>query len=452
MITTPLDDWISVKTGASDYDTLRAYQLEKLRGVLAYVKSHSRYYSKHLSNIEPAGIQAIEDAGQIPFTTSDMLIESPLDFVCVAPDDIGRIITIPTSGTTAPPKRIFFTADDQELTLDFFHHGMMTLAAENDRVLIFLPGKKAGSIGDLLARALERFDCRGIIHGPVDDYTEASRALATAGATCAVGLPAQLFALSRFCPGIKLKSVLLCSDHVSASITHALECAWDCEVFSHYGMIESGLGGGVDCRAHTGYHMREADILFEIVDPVSGEPIPDGESGEIVFTTLTRRGMPLIRYKTGDFSRVLTDPCPCGSWLRRFDCVSGRVSGIVETGNGCKISVPALDEILFAVPGLIGFSAEAAGKAGADTLMIAVFAENYPQVTCEAERRLREDDYIGNCVKQGFLKLELRQGGPEILTYGNTKRSISRNSKVAVQSVPGSDSLCPAQRSRSPAP
>ena len=78
------------------------------------------------------------------------------------------------------------------------------------------------------------------------------------------------------------------------------------------------------CRERAGYHPREADLFFEIVDPSTGEVLPDGVPGEIVFTTLTRRAMPLIRYRTGDFSRWIPEPCPCGSVLKRLGKVGDR--------------------------------------------------------------------------------------------------------------------------------
>jgi acyl-coenzyme A synthetase/AMP-(fatty) acid ligase len=122
-------------------------------------------------------------------------------------------------------------------------------------------------------------------------------------------------------------------------------------VFEHYGMTEMGLGGGVDCEAHAGYHLREADLYVEIVDPLTGEPLPEGVRGEVVFTTLTRRGMPLVRYRTGDLSRFLPGPCPCGTVLRRLERVRGRLAG-----QTAEVTMPELDEALFAVPGVVDFT------------------------------------------------------------------------------------------------
>lgn len=77
-------------------------------------------------------------------------------------------------------------------------------------------------------------------------------------------------------------------------------------------MTEMGYGGGVECQALNGYHLREDDLYFEIVDPCSGKAVADGVTGEIVFTTFNRQAMPLIRYRTGDIGAFSVDACQCG--------------------------------------------------------------------------------------------------------------------------------------------
>jgi phenylacetate-CoA ligase len=116
-----------------------------------------------------------------------------------------------------------------------------------------------------------------------------------------------------------------------------------------------GLGGGVDCRARAGYHLREADLLFEIIDPVTGRPVPDGESGEVVFSTLTRQAMPLLRYRTGDLSRIIPEPCPCGTSLRRMDHVDERLGGRITLPGGQTLLQADFDEALLPIEGLADF-------------------------------------------------------------------------------------------------
>ena len=146
-------------------------------------------------------------------------------------------------------------------------------------------------------------------------------------------------------------------------------------MFQHYGMTETGLGGGVECEAFAGYHLREADLYYEVVDPNDGRPVPDGEMGEVVFTTLTREGMPLIRYCTGDFASFIPSPCSCQSILRRMSPVRGRMGGGVSLGGSSGISMPDLDEAVFAVSGVMNYQAEIYSRKNRDHLKISVYTE-----------------------------------------------------------------------------
>ncbi len=275
-------------------------------------------------------------------------------------DEVERIVTLPTSGTTGPPKRIYFTIDDQELTRDFFHWGMSTMVGSGDRVLILLPGNLPGSVGDLLKDGLARMDVLGIPHGPVTDPRHTLDVMRQERVTALVGIPVQVLGLARLaavdrsCRYGGLHSVLLSTDRVPRVVAAAIEETFGCAVYNHYGMTEMGLGGGVDCRARAGYHVREADLLFEIVDPATGRPVPEGESGEVVFTTLTRRAMPLIRYRTGDVSHFIAQACPCGSVLRRMAHIHERLEGGIALRNG-TLRQKDLDEALFQLDGLADF-------------------------------------------------------------------------------------------------
>jgi phenylacetate-coenzyme A ligase PaaK-like adenylate-forming protein len=371
---TPLESWIALKLGVSGErlgrEHIERYQLERLRHTVEWAHRRGRFYRGLLAGAahseSPQGsrprdrdlldLASFADLRRLPFTTALDLGERGPEFLCVSQDDVGRVVTLNSSGTTGTPKRLCFTVDDQELTVDFFRVGMSTLTAPGDRVSILLPGEVPGSVGDLLAMALRRSGVTPIPHGFVRDLPAAVDLLRRERPTALVGVPVQVLALARYAEEVagesfRLKSVLLASDHVPDSIVRELERAWGCQVFEHYGMTEMGLGGGVDCEAHAGYHLREADLYVEIVDPLTGEALPEGARGEVVFTTLTRRGMPLIRYRTGDLSRFLPEPCSCGTVLRRLERVRGRLAG-----RPAQVTMPELDEALFAVPGVVDFT------------------------------------------------------------------------------------------------
>ncbi len=378
---TPLESWIAGKIASSGAllhpDELAAYQLQKLRETIEYASHRGPFYREKLREFAPAELKSLSDLARLPFTSCEELRDENPRFLAVSQDEISRVVTLSSSGTTGTPKRVFFTADDQQLAVDFFQCGTGNLAAPGDRVLVLLPWETPGSVGDLLAQGISRFGAVPIRHGMICGLAEALERLTAEKIRSVIGLPVQVFALARYAEAVgaslRLRSVALVSDHVPACIVAELKRLWHCEVFQHYGATEMGLGGGVDCQAHAGYHLREADLYFEIIDPESGQPSLPGEPGEVVFTTLTRRGMPLIRYRTGDFSRMLTAPCACGSLLHRLQPLKSRDSirlGPLEA-PGSPLTMAMLDEALFPVPGVIDFEATLRRGQGQSTLTIA---------------------------------------------------------------------------------
>lgn len=127
----------------------------------------------------------------------------------------------------------------------------------------------------------------------------------------------------------------------------ALEKALGSRLYPHYGSRECGLGGAVTCPAFDGMHLRENHIIPEIIDG-KGNVLPEGEFGELVITTIGLEAMPLIRYRTGDYTRIMP-ACPCGGLTRRIDRV------IRKEG---KISMEQLDSIVFSFDGVVDFRAE----------------------------------------------------------------------------------------------
>ena len=370
---TPLDGWIASKIGYPDQPLsrarLQAYQLGKLRETLAWARTRSRFYQQHLSRA-PRDLDRLADLAHFPFTTAQDVRDHPMQFLCVSQDEIQRVVTLDTSGTTGTPKRLYFTREDQELTLDFFRAGMSTFTSPGDRVLILLPVERPGSVGDLLATALVRLGAQPIKHGSVREVATALAILQQEHVDGLVGIPTQVLALAYHSQGQRLKSVLLSTDHVPQSLAAAVERVWGCRVYDHYGMTEMGLGGGVECQAHAGYHLREADLYVEIIDPASGQPVAEGETGEVVFSTLTRRGMPLIRYRTGDLSRFIPGACPCGTCLPRLARITQRIGGVVAIGDEWQVTLAELDEALFSVAGVVDFMASVHREGGRDYLRL----------------------------------------------------------------------------------
>jgi phenylacetate-coenzyme A ligase PaaK-like adenylate-forming protein len=285
-----------------------------------------------------------------------------MELVCVSLGDVARVVTMPTSGSTGPAKRLWFTEGDLELTRDHFRHGMRALVQPGSRVLVLMPGHAPGSVGALLEEALGRDNIETESYGFVDDCERVAERVLDFGADCLVGVPGQVVRLARSVPGGgigrgRVKSVLLSGDYVAPAMRKAIEASWGCRVFEHYGSTELGLGGAVQCEAFGGLHVREADLLFEVVDPSTGQPVPDGVEGELVATTLTREGMPLIRYRTGDLVRMSAGACPCGSVLHCLERVTGRREDPAILAVGHRLTIADLDEIVYAHGSVLGFTA-----------------------------------------------------------------------------------------------
>ena len=334
-----IDQWIAQKIGCDAQEklsrsVLEKYQLQMLKETLTYVTERSIFYKKKYENIDwQSEIKDISDISVLPLMTTEELSSQVEALICTSADEISRIVTQSTAGTTGNPKRIFFTEEDLELMVDYIHFGLQVMITPGDVFLLLMPCEKPGSVGDLVRRGVEKIGAKVIsvgampLDGSLDDEVIAiikKESVTTGVATPQTGerLAKKTAADEEVCSN--MRTILLTAQYVSDECKKNVEDIWGCKVFEHYGMTEMGLGGAMACEIRKGYHPRENDLLLEIIDPDTGEVLPPGEYGEIVFTTLTRRALPLIRYRTGDYSRWLETPCACGSVLKILDRVKDR--------------------------------------------------------------------------------------------------------------------------------
>ncbi len=416
---TPLELWVRSKIGKElsgnvlSLRDLAQYQLEKLKETIDYARINSPFYRELLVGFPSNRLQRLEDLSQLPLSSAQDVLNSGAQLLSVSQSKIARVVTIQSSGTTAPPKRLYFTEEDLERTIDFFHYGMSTFVSPGQKVLILMPGETPGSVGDLLVKALKRMNATGIVHGPIQDPGQVIKEIIRHEIDCLVGIPVQVLSVARHpdvsaIPARRIKSVLLSTDFLPRVIVHELENLWGCAVFDHYGASEMGLGGAVECQARSGYHLREADLYFEIVDPETGEPRSVGELGEVVFTTLTRKGMPLIRYRTGDFARFLDVPCPCGTVLKLMERVRGRLSERVLLRSGEWLSVTDLDESLFGIPGLVNYDAVVRTENDKHRLELSLYADSVHEqsISNAVQHALAQVPTLREALIEGHLILE----------------------------------------------
>ena len=353
--TTPVDGLVARRLGSSGKLTrekLEQGQMAALRHTLQHAASGSPLYRRLLADIDIHSLQSLPDLASLPLMSSCDIVDNGLRLLAVSQSRVARIVTMQTSGSTGPAKRLWFTATDLAATLEFFLVGMHSLVGTKDRVLVLLPFSTANSVGDLLLRALRDGGIKASGHWPPDGET--GGIIGRDQPTCLVGLPQHLLALAEAIgPGL-VQSMLLCSDYAAPALRRRIEAACGCQTFLHYGATETGLGGAVECAVHNGCHLRESDLLVEIIDPHSGRPLADGMLGEIVVTTLGREAMPLIRYRTGDSARLERSPCPCGGITARLVGIRGRLDACpLPTGD--KLHSQDLDDVLYAIPGLLDY-------------------------------------------------------------------------------------------------
>jgi len=338
-----LDAWLAGKCGAGAENLAQAVQTEqlgRLQAQLDYARAHSFLYRERLAEISGRHFSR-DDLSCLPFTTAQDLRDWQ-SLLCVSQDEVERMVTLFSSGTSGPVKRLAFSRADLAATRDFFQAGMSQLARPGDRALALWPGAaRPGGVSALLREALGEQGITVFAGDPATTADSLRRELAEYDPHVLIAAPRQIEPLVALLTSawagrqLSLRGILSSGERLPPELFRMLRDRCGLLTLDHYGLTESGYGCGVECPAHDGYHVRELDLLVEIVDLASGRPLPDGETGEIVITTLTREAMPLIRYRTGDAASMLPGPCRCGSPLRRLSAVTGR---IVRSGAGYSIT------------------------------------------------------------------------------------------------------------------
>ncbi|WP_418764049.1 DVU_1553 family AMP-dependent CoA ligase [Mailhella sp.] len=338
-----LDAWLDAQCEGDQTtsfpERLNAARLEALRHTLRRAFTLSRWYGRTLAGYD-LDLTCEDDLRKLPFTTPEDLHDYR-DFLCVPQGDVQRIVTLQTSGSTSSPKRIAFSERDLARTASFFATGMAQLVHSGQRLMVLLPGAQCpDGVTDLLRQALTPSGVDVVAGSPEATEESLRRDFERWRPQCLVAAPHQLVSLLAAVQKEDFRRLASCVEGIQSSgdildleVRDGLERTLDCIVLDHYGMTETCFGGGVQCMARNGYHLRELDLFLEILDPVSDLPVPDGKTGEIVLTTLNREAMPLIRYRTGDAAAWLPGPCPCGSPLRRLSSLKGRyirVNGVPE--------------------------------------------------------------------------------------------------------------------------
>ncbi len=306
---------------------IRKIQLDGFREVVRYAAQRQKFFGRKLQEkgIDPGRIRGPRDLGEIFTTPEDLLNLPPEDFLCREPQSVFE-----TTGTSGGPKRVYFSYDELEFAgryeaAAFYENGVRP----GDRVICtFDAGYWISSWVTFLACKRLGVFCSAIGKPhPREAYSRLGRYRYNV----IVADPTWLVSLSEIAEKegtFPIKAIFAAGDRMTDVYRQYVEDVWKAPVILGYGSTEMGGGLGMECPRRQGIHIDEYNYLVEILDP---DP---GGFGEIVATTLSRRTMPLIRYRVRDVTRLIEEPCPCGVTIRRIDKIRGRRDEMVVMGAG----------------------------------------------------------------------------------------------------------------------
>ncbi len=367
--------------------------LERLQSTLNRAYRNVAFHRARLEaeRIDPAEIQSLDDVARLPFLTRQHLSENyPYDLFAVPLRDIVRIHTAP--GTSSNPTVSGYTRQDIAIW-----QGMVATALENAGV-----GPE-----DILQISLDP----GLANWGRDYKSGAEAIGASVIPNTLLAIEKQLMVMRDYRPSVlvttpsyarqvalkmqrdeqprtdfRLKTLILVGEPADAEMRSFLEQALNVHCWQHYGLSEiPGPALAYECENHSCLHVNDEHFLTEIIDPHTGGPLPAGETGELVLTTLTTRAYPLIRFRTGDRARMVTEPCSCDCRLARIEWLTDRIDQLVCI-RGVKVHQ---QQVRAAVENALGFK---------------------PQDSCLFENRYDDKTYleIWIAVEDAFFSDEIK--------------------------------------------
>ncbi|MEG2174476.1 MAG: phenylacetate--CoA ligase [Oscillospiraceae bacterium] len=315
----------------------------------------SPYYSAKFSGISADEIQTQADFEQLPFSDkADLRNAYPLGLQAVPNEEIIRIHS--SSGTTGQAVIIPYTRRDVEnWSIMMARCFEMSGLTKTDRVQI-TPGYGLWTAGIGFQAGCERLGAMCIPTGPGNTERQLKMMLdlkttAIAATSSYALILAEQIEKQNLREHLALRCGIIGSERWSAKMRQRIEKGLGIELFDIYGLTECyGPGIANECHYHDGLHYFDDFVYFEVIDPSTGQVLPQGETGELVITTLCKEGAPLIRYRTHDLTHLITDPCPCGSAFPRHGRIIGRTDDMIKI-KGTNIFPAQVDMLLGSVAG-----------------------------------------------------------------------------------------------------
>jgi len=334
----------------NDYQfNLIKQQLDRL------MKVSGGFYAKKFAGIDVNAIKSQEDFEKLPFTWKGDLREAyPLGLAAVPEEQIVRIHS--SSGTTGTPVIIPYTRKDIDDWATMFARCYETAGiTDKDRIQI-TPGYGLWTAGIGFQAGCEKLGAMAVPMGPGNTDKQLKMMVDLKSTVlCATSSYALLLAEEIAKRGIKdqicLKKGVIGSERWGEKMRKRIATELGIELYDIYGLTEVyGPGIGISCGRGEGIHIWDDYLYIEILDPVTGAKVKEGEIGEIVLTTLKKEGAPLIRFRTHDLSRWIPGDCPCGLKYPRIAPILGRTDDMVKV-KGCNIFPSTIEDLLKNIDG-----------------------------------------------------------------------------------------------------
>ena len=331
--------------------------LDGLRQTLARVRSNPAYHAR-LDRVAPEEIRSLDDWARLPFLTKDALRDAyPYGLACAPREAVRRVHM--SSGTTGNPILNPYTRGDIVQWSEVMARCYRAAGVTAGDVIQITPsfGLFTGGFGFHYGAEAIGATVIPVGAGRTLLQLKLMKDLGATVLTAIATYPLRLMEVAseeRFDLGaLSLRVGILGSEMWSDELRARIERGLEIETFDIIGMTETGGPGmGIDCQAHAGIHVWEDHYYVELIDPASGAPVPDGSEGELVVSTLTREGLPLVRYRTHDLTRVVSrERCPCGRTHLRIDRLRGRTDDMVIY-KGVNFYPRQVERLLLEKPGV----------------------------------------------------------------------------------------------------
>ena len=334
-------------------------QLERLKETVARVYERVFPYRKKMdeAGIKPEDVKSLDDLKRLPFVTKqDMRDNYPYGLFAVPMDDVVRIHA--SSGTTGKPTVVGYTAGDMKTWTECVSRIAAAGGATSSDVaqICFGYGMFTGALG--LHYGLENMGA-AIVPSSTGNSEKQLMYMKDFGTTLLVATPSYALRLAEVAKEVGIdprtdltvKTALVGSELLTDAMREEMHKVWgeDMKITTNYGMSElMGPGVSGECLCHAGMHINEDFFIPEIIDPKTGEVLPEGELGELVITCIKKDALPLIRYRTKDITRLFYEPCKCGRTTCRMENPSGRSDDMLKV-RGVNVFPGQIEEVILSV-------------------------------------------------------------------------------------------------------